>query len=162
MEVLVIAAIAGAGALATWVVDRRRSRQRNRAGRCATCGITWESSNLQDAYLIHGRLVCEACAAKARKRMPWQLGAVAVFSMVALASATAAQGATAVVLFSGFGTAGMLIGAVQLMKLANRRAQRRIAAGDYPGIGSVRSSEELPQDLIEGSEVPAKGPEDVR
>jgi len=93
--------------------------------------------------------------------MPWQLGAVGGFSLVALASATAAQGATAVVLFSGFGTAGMLIGAVQLMKLANRRAQRRIAAGDYPGIGSVRSSEDLAQDQIEGPEVLAKDPLDV-
>jgi len=93
--------------------------------------------------------------------MPWQLGVVGVFSMVALASATAAQGATAVVLFSGFGTAGMLIGAVQVMKLANRRAQRRIAAGDYPGIESVRSSEDIAQDLIEGSEVLGEGPEDV-
>ena len=83
MEVLVIAAIAGAGALATWVADRRRSRRRNRSGRCATCDTTWASSSIQEAYLIHGRLVCEACAAKARRRMPWELGAVAVFSMVA-------------------------------------------------------------------------------
>ena len=149
MEVLVIAAIAGVGALATWIADRRRSRHRNGSGRCATCDTAWADSGLQEAYLIHGRLVCEACAAKARKRMPWQLGAVAVFTMVALASATAAQGATAVVLFSAFGTAGMLIGAVQVMKLANRRAQRRIAAGDYPGLGPVRAGEDVPQDAIE-------------
>ena len=82
--------------------------------------------------------------------MPWELGAVAVFSMVALASATAAQGATAVVLVSAFGTAGMLVGAVQIMKLANRRAQRRIANGEYPDIASVRSSEESEEDMIEG------------
>ena len=161
MEVLVIAAIAGAGALATWVADRRRSRQRNRSGRCATCGTDWSSSSSQEPYLIHGRLVCKDCAGKARKRMPWQLGAVALFSIVALSAATAAQGATAVVLFSAFGTAGMLIGAVQAMKLANRRAQRRIATGEYPGIGLVRSSEDVAQDLIEGPEGLGRGPVDV-
>jgi hypothetical protein len=93
--------------------------------------------------------------------MPWQLGAVALFSIVALSAATAAQGATAVVLFSAFGTAGMLIGAVQAMKLANRRAQRRIATGEYPGIGLVRSSEDVAQDLIEGREGLGRGPVDV-
>lgn len=82
--------------------------------------------------------------------MPWELGAIAVFSMVALASATAAQGVTAVVLVSGFGTAGMLVGAVQTMKLANRRAQRRIANGDYPDIVSVRSSETPGEEMIAG------------
>ena len=154
MEVLVIAAIAGAGALATWVADRRRSRRRNRSGRCATCDTTWAGSSIQEAYLIHGRLVCKACAAKARRRMPWELGAVAVFSMVALASATAAQGATAVVLFSAFGTAGMLVGAVQLMKLANRRAQRRIANGDYPDIALVGSGEKPRNDTFDQDQQP--------
>ena len=82
--------------------------------------------------------------------MPWELGAVAAFSLVALASATAGQGLTAVVLVSGLGTAGMLVGAVQLMKLANRTAQRRIANGDYPDIASVRSGETSRHDRIEG------------
>jgi len=82
--------------------------------------------------------------------MPWELGAVAAFSLVALSSATAGQGLTAVVLVSAFGTAGMLVGAVQLMKLANRTAQRRIANGDYPDIASLRSSEKPGQDMIEG------------
>jgi len=150
MEILVIAAIAGAGALATWVVDHRRSRRRNRSGRCAGCATPWASSGSGDPYLIHGRLVCESCAAKARKRMPWELGAVVAFSMVALGSAAAAKGPIAVVLFSALGTAGMLVGAVQLMKLANRAAQRRIAYGDYPDIASVRSSEEPAQELIDG------------
>ena len=82
--------------------------------------------------------------------MPWELGAVAAFSLVALASATAGQGLTAVVLVSGLGTAGVLVGAVQFMKLANRSAQRRIANGDYPDIASLRSSEKPGQDMIEG------------
>lgn len=137
MEVLVMAAVAGASALAAWVADRRRAGRRNRSGRCASCSTTWAATASPEPYLIHGRLVCEGCAEKAKRRMPWQLGAIAVFSVVALASATAAQGATAVVLFSGFGTAGMLVGAVQLMKLANRRAQRRIALGEYPDIEAV-------------------------
>jgi len=70
--------------------------------------------------------------------------------MVALVSATAAQGVTTVVLVSAFGTAGMLVGAVQIMKSANRRAQRRIANGDYPDIASVRSSERPGKAMIEG------------
>ena len=82
--------------------------------------------------------------------MPWELGAISVFSIVALASATAAQGVTAVVPVSAFGTAGMLVGAVQLMKLANRRAQRRIANGDYPDIVSVHSSEPPGEEMVEG------------
>lgn len=150
MEVLALAAFAGAGALAAWVADRLRARGRNRTGRCATCGTSWTESSSPDPYLIHGRLVCEACAARARRRMPWELGAVAAFSLVALASATAGQGLTAVVVVSGLGTAGMLVGAVQLMKLANRTAQRRIANGDYPDIASVRSGEPSGHDRIEG------------
>jgi uncharacterized protein HemX len=94
--------------------------------------------------------------------MPWQLGAVAVFSIVALGSATNAQGVTAVVLVSALGTAGMLIGAVQMMKLANRKAQRRIAAGEYPGIGLTLSSESDGQSLIEGPESLEEDSVDVR
>lgn len=139
MEVLLLAAIAGAGALGTWMADRRRSRRRNASGRCATCGAVWEGGGLDGAFLIHGRLVCQACAEKARRRMPWQLGAVAAFTLIAVASTTAAQGPVAVALFSAFGVAGMLIGSVQIMKLANRRAQRRIAAGEYPGLDAVGS-----------------------
>lgn len=150
MEVLVAAAVAGAAALAAWVADRRRARRRNRSGQCATCGTSWAESASQDRYLIHGRLVCEACAAKARRRLPWELGAIAAFSVVALASAVAAQGPTAIVLASAGGTAGMLVGAVQLMKLANRTAQRRIARGDDAGIASVRSSQNSDPDVIEG------------
>ena len=90
--------------------------------------------------------------------MPWQLAAVATFSLVALASATWAQGATAVVLFSAFGTAGMLMGAVAVMKLANRAAQRRIAAGDYPGLPGVLSSAEGPPELVEETEGEGESP----
>lgn len=87
--------------------------------------------------------------------MPWELGAIAVFSMVALASTASAQGPVAVVLFSAFGTAAMLVGAVKAMKLANRRAQRRIAYGEYPEIASVHSDGALPS----GS--PGPGAEDA-
>jgi hypothetical protein len=80
--------------------------------------------------------------------MPWELGAVGAFSLVALTSATAGQGLTAVVLISALGTAGMLVGAVQLMKLANRGAQRRIANGDYPDIASVRSNAKPGADIL--------------
>lgn len=141
-----MAAIAAAGALGAWAADRRRSRRRNESGRCAACGTAWTSSTVHDAYLIHGRLVCEDCGRTARKRLPWQFGAVALFSLVAIGSATAAQGPTAIALFCAVGTAGMLVGATTLMKLANRRAQRRIAAGDYPGVDALRASDEVTRD----------------
>ena len=149
MEVLLIAAVAGTGALGTWMADRYRSRRRNSSGRCATCGAAWEGAALEGAYLIHGRLVCEACAQSARKRMPWQLGAIAAFTLVAVGSTTAAQGPMAVALSSALGVAGMLVGSVQLMKLANRRAQRRIAEGEYPGLERLGSGEEVAAERLD-------------
>ena len=81
--------------------------------------------------------------------MPWELAAIAAFSAVALASAMAGQAATAVILVSAGGTAGMLVGAIQVMKLANRNAQRRIARGDDPDTAAVRSSHAAEPDLID-------------
>ena len=82
--------------------------------------------------------------------MPWELAAIGVFSAVALVSATAGQAATAVILISAAGTAGMLLGAVQVMKLANRNAQRRIARGDDPDTALARSSHRVEPGAIEG------------
>lgn len=150
MEVLLIAAVAATGALATWVADRRRARRRNDSGQCASCAEPWTDASRQDAYLIHGRLVCEGCAVKAKRRLPWELGAIGAFSFIALASATAAQGVTAVVIVSGLGTAGMLVGAVQIMKLDNRRAQRRLAGVDEGDVEALTAGEDDPRQVSEG------------
>jgi len=137
--VIVLALTAGATAAAVlaWMADRIRSRRRNERGGCGACGASWVESG--DPYLIHGRLVCNACAETARKRMPWELGGLAAWA--ALVATTGA-----VNVFAGnFAAVALLIvpptilvplGAVQLMKLANRRAQRRIAEGDFPGLGT--------------------------
>ena len=81
--------------------------------------------------------------------MPLELGAIAVFSAIALAPAVAGEAATVVVLVSAGGTAGMLVGAIQVMKLANRNAQRR-ARGDDADTASARSSQNPEPDMIEG------------
>jgi hypothetical protein len=62
----------------------------------------------------------------------------------------AGQAPIVVALGSAGGTAGIPLGAVQVMKLANRAAQHRIARGDYPDIVSVRSSQSPERDVIEG------------
>lgn len=121
-----------------WMFERRRSRRRNRSGRCASCGISWTSVPADDPYLIHGRLVCEPCGVRARRRMPWRFGAlaaaVAVGSGIALAAAESAMALVPV-----GSTLAVTLGAVQLMKLANRTARRRIAQGDYPALHALRS-----------------------
>lgn len=149
MEVLVLAAVACASASAAWLADRRRSRRRNRSGECAACGTPWADTLSGDPYLIHGRLICEVCAEKAKRRMPWQLGAIGGFAAVASGYAVAGHGATAIAVFSASSTVAMTWGAVQLMKLANRSAQKRIAAGDFPDLETVRSRQGSDHDLIE-------------
>ena len=63
--------------------DRRRARLRNEQGECGACGVLWAETPSGDPYLIHGRLVCEECAEKAKRRMPWH------FAILAAAAATA-------------------------------------------------------------------------
>jgi hypothetical protein len=82
--------------------------------------------------------------------MPWQLAAIGGFAAVASGSAMAGHGVTAIAFFSAASTVAMTVGAVQLMKLANRSAQRRIAAGDFPDIEPLRSDQDGDSDLIEG------------
>jgi hypothetical protein len=81
--------------------------------------------------------------------MPWELGALAGWVALATGLTLADQG-LALLLFIPAGMGIASLGAVRLMKLANRDAQRRIAAGDFPGfnaLGSERktdSTEALP------------------
>jgi hypothetical protein len=118
-----------------WMFERRRSRRRNRSGECATCGSPWKSVRSGDPYLIHGRLVCEGCAETARRRLPWHFAILgSMVAAVALGVAMAEGGLTMAILLPIGSTAAMTFGAVQLMKLANRNAQRRIAAGEFPDL----------------------------
>ncbi len=145
MLVLALTAAAVTSAVAAWVLDLRRSQRRNTRGQCGACGVPWVETGSGDPYLIHGRLVCEYCAAKAKRRMPWELGALAGWSVLlaGLFVTTLATGSARDISFFIAGSTGFVFfGTVQLMKLANRSAQRRIAAGeftDFTGLDPERS-----------------------
>lgn len=140
MLVLALTAAATASAVAAWMFDRSRSRRRNQRGACGACGASWADTECDDPYLIHGLLVCEDCAVKAKRRMPWELGALAgwaaLLTGIAVTALFTGSAKDAVFFISG-STGIVVIGTVQLMKLANRRAQRRIASGDLPGLRAL-------------------------
>ena len=155
MLVLVLSAAAGASAVVAWMLDRRRCRLRNKQGECGACGVSWADAGSGDPYLIHGRLVCEDCAAKAKRRMPWHFGILAAAAAVAAGVIVAGGGLVAEVLAPVGSTVLMILVAVQSMKLANRSAQRRIAAGEFPdfkALGTVASTDAKPR-LTEGPTV---------
>jgi hypothetical protein len=131
-----------------WMFERWRSRRRNRSGECAACGTSWRSTKSSEPYLIHGRLVCQDCAETARRRMPWQFGILGLAAALATAGVVANEGLVMLIIMPAASTVVLTMGAVQLMKLANRNAERRIAAGEFPDIGAIRSihdEEWLPQ-----------------
>jgi hypothetical protein len=69
--------------------ERWRSVRRNRRGDCAACGTAWRSTTCSDPYLIDGRLVCEDCAMKARRRMLLHFGILALAAAVGTGLAVA-------------------------------------------------------------------------
>lgn len=115
-----------------WGFERWRSGRRNRNGECASCGGAWTSIPSEDRFLIHGRLVCEACADRARRRMPWHFGVLALAAATGTLLALAGAEVVAMALLPAGSAMVMTLGAVQLMKLANRKVQRRIARGEFP------------------------------
>ena len=120
-----------------WVFERWRSRRRNRRGECAACGIPWCSTPPGEPYLIHGRLVCQGCAQTARRRMTWHFGFLGLWATIATVSVLADAGLAPILLLPVASVAAMTLGAVQWMKAANRKAQHRIAAGEFPDMGAV-------------------------
>lgn len=83
--------------------------------------------------------------------MPWHFGILGLAAASAGAGVAVADGGLAMILLLPVGsTVAMTLGAVQLMKLANRNAQRRIAAGEFPDMEALRpgggdaSEENLP------------------
>jgi hypothetical protein len=133
-----------------WLVERSRSRRRNHRGECATCGTPWQSTPSGVPYLIHGRLVCESCARTARRRLPWHFGVLGVATAAATAGVVAAEGVAMLIAMPLLATGAMTLGAVQLMKAANRRAQRRIALGEFPDIEAVYDGAAAPRVLPSG------------
>lgn len=151
MEVMALAAVAGASALAGWLADRRRSRRRNQHSQCAACGDDQRGADSTELFLIHGRLVCADCSEAAKKRTVWQFaglaGAVA-FATGAIAIEKGAVGLLGVPIGGGI---LMTAGTVHLMKLANRRAQLRIAAESGPAFAAL-TEEDRPRPLPSGPE----------
>lgn len=129
-----------------WMFERWRSGRRNRNGECAACGTSWRSTPSGEPYLIHGRLVCQDCAETARRRMPWHFGFLGLAAAMATVGVVADAGLAVIIIMPAASTIAMTLGAVQLMKLANQNAQRRIAAGEFPDIGALGPVDTIPDE----------------
>jgi len=79
--------------------------------------------------------------------MPWHFGVLGLAAAVATGIAVAAADIPVMILLPAVSTVVMTLGAVQLMKLANRSAQRRIARGEFPDIQALRARDELDPQL---------------
>jgi len=115
------------GLFGLWTFQRLRSRSRNRRGVCAVCATPWSPRSSGERYLIHGRLVCEACGVRARRRMPWHLGVLAAATAIGTGVALAAADVALHALLPPASVLLVTAGALRWMKGANRRARRRIA-----------------------------------
>jgi hypothetical protein len=83
--------------------------------------------------------------------MPWHLAIIALAAAAAgLGVGVGEGGLSMVILWPVGSTLAMTMGAVQLMKLANRNAQRRIVAGEFPDLTAVGRGDRE----IEGESVP--------
>lgn len=117
-----IAAVTGITAAAGWWADRRRAKRRNRAGACGACGETWPSGVSFERYWIHGRLVCEPCALRARRRMPAHLAVLGIAGAFATTATAVSAGLSAFVLVPLVSGIALPLWAVKGMKRANRMA----------------------------------------
>lgn len=153
LGVLIVALSATPPVLAgLWVAEWWRSGRRNRRGECGACGQALGADS-EDRYLVSGRLTCSGCATQMKKRMPWMLGGLAVLiTGTTIGVAMVADGWEWVL--NPIITSTLVIGTLQLMKVANRRAQRRIAEGELPQImpGQTNSSESETAQLTAGTE----------
>jgi hypothetical protein len=70
--------------------------------------------------------------------MPWHFGILGLAAGLATAAIVADAGLVTLILLPTVSMVAMTLGAVQLMKLANRKAERRIAAGEFPDMGALR------------------------
>ena len=84
--------------------------------------------------------------------MPWHFGILAASAGIGTAIAAAGADVALMILLPAGSTVVMFIATVQLMKLANRSAQRRIAAGEFPDfeVLGAETSTEPKRSLPEG------------
>jgi hypothetical protein len=85
--------------------------------------------------------------------MPWHFGILGASAGIGTAIAVAGADVTLMILLPAASTVAMTVGAIQLMKRANRAAQRRIAAGEFPDMGSLRSHVPKGVDARSGNEL---------
>ena len=137
MELMnVLFAVAGYAAVpalvSAWLIEKLRSRRRNAAGKCAACGVAWSEITSPEHFLIHGRLVCEGCATRARGRLGWQFGFLGAAALFASLMILISEGPVIFALMPPATVSVMAVAGIGLMRRANRRAQAQVAAGTYP------------------------------
>ncbi len=115
-----------------WTFEWWRSGRRNRRGECGSCRQPLSSAT-EDRFLIGGRLICTGCAGRMKKHLPWELGALSLIAAAAAGGGLLVAGGLGWALGS-LVTFPLGLGVIQLMKWANRRTQRRIAAGESPDV----------------------------
>jgi hypothetical protein len=85
--------------------------------------------------------------------MPWELGLISLVAAVGSGLALAGSDLWVMALLPLGSAAFMTVAAVQVMKLANRQAQRRIASGEYPEIRAIGAGQA--EDAADGEGLPA-------
>lgn len=137
MEVMALAAAAGVAALAGWFADRRRARARNAHTRCGSCATDLTGADTSELFLIQGRLICAACADGAKRKLLWQFVGLTGAVAFSVGMIVAKEGVVAMLAVPIGTVLVMTTGTVYLMKLANRRAQERIARGRDPAFAAL-------------------------
>ena len=140
---IALLAAATPAAAGLWWFGIRRSQRRNGRGECGSCSQLLGSDS-EERFLVGGRLICVDCARRLKKRMPWLLGAATVLITGAgVGAGMAADGLEWVL--GPLVTISLGLGALQTMKAANRRAQRRLAEGESEQISSGGSDSTEPE-----------------
>lgn len=129
MEIMLIAAAAGLSAGVTWWANMRKATRRNRAGACGMCADPWTPERRSEAYLVQGRLVCAACAGRARARLLWAAGGLVALTAVPT-YLMLGQGLVAA-LYPIVSASTLALLSVTLMKVANRRALAAPEGNDW-------------------------------
>jgi hypothetical protein len=119
-------------AVGSWLLARFRSRRRNAAAKCGSCGKEWSEIESPERFFVHGRLVCEDCATRAKGRLGWQFGLLGVASVLSSVAVLLGEDPAILALVPPAVVGTFAVGTISVMKLANRRAQAQIAMGSYP------------------------------
>ena len=81
---------------------------------------------------------CSACASKMKKHLPWEVGALSLI-LAGTAGVGLLMAEGLIWVLGPLVTLPLGFGILQLMKLANRRAQKRIATGESPDLIAERT-----------------------